>query len=122
MAGTFERRDRYTRGDDHESVGRSKRDPVAWLDDGMLCLRDQVSVDILQEIVGTLARLDVCPVIPVVLDWDLLGELGEAAVVIPVPVRDDQIVDLREPGITDRFHDAACIARGGGARIAGVDE
>ena len=57
------------------------------------------------------------------LDRDLLGELGEPAEVIAVPVRDDQVVDLRQARIVDGFHDAAGIARrGDGAGVARVHQ
>ena len=36
------------------------------------------------------------------LDRDLLGEFGKAAVMIAMPVRDDQIVDLGEMRIARR--------------------
>ena len=44
------------------------------------------------------------------LDRNLLGELGHAAEMIAVAVRDDQMIDLREAGILDRLHDAAGVA------------
>ena len=43
-------------------------------------------------------------------DGNLRSERGEAAEVVAVPVRDDQMIDLREPGVMDRGHDAAGVA------------
>ena len=41
---------------------------------------------------------------------------------IAVPVRGDQMVDLREPCVFDGGHDALGISDGGGAGISGIDE
>ena len=50
------------------------------------------------------------------------GELGHRAEVIAVPVRRDQVVDLREAGILDGGHDALGVARRGRAAVARVDQ
>ena len=49
-------------------------------------------------------------------DRNLLCELDDAAIVIGMEVRDQEIVDLLEPGFPDRSHDAVRVAR----VIAGV--
>ena len=51
------------------------------------------------ELVGRGVGLSVWAVVDEVSDWDPLGQLRQAAVVIAVPVRDDQIVDLGHAGI-----------------------
>ena len=44
------------------------------------------------------------------------------AEVIAVPVRGDQVIDLREAGVLDRRHDALGVSRRRRAAIAGIDE
>ena len=41
---------------------------------------------------------------------------------VHVPVRGDQVVDLREPGVLDGRHDAAGVSGAGGAAVPRVDE
>ncbi len=45
-----------------------------------------------------------------------------AAEVIAVPVRGDQVVDLREAGVLDRGHDATGVAHRGRAGVSRVDQ
>ena len=55
-------------------------------------------------------------------DGDLRGERGEAAEVVAVPVRDDEVIEMREAGVVNRVHDAAGVAVGARRDIAGVHE
>ena len=53
---------------------------------------------------------------------DVRGELGQPAEVVGVPMRDDQMVDLLKAGVLDGIPDAAGIASGGRAGVAGIDQ
>ena len=90
--------------------------------DGVLGLGVKRRVRVLEKGVRKFARLDVGAVIDELADRNLGRQFGQAAEVIAVPVRDDQMVDLLEPGVFDRIHDAARIANRRGAGIAGIDE
>src|SRR5262249_58028408 len=52
----------------------------------------------------------------------LPGDARNPAVVIAVPVRDDQVVDLREAGVFHRIHDSPGISRSRLTAVAGVDQ
>ena len=41
---------------------------------------------------------------------------------IAMVVRGDQVIDLRDPGVLDRGHDAIGVADGGGAGVSRIDE
>ena len=87
-----------------------------------LALADELRIGLLQKVVGGLAGLDVGAMVDEFADGDLRGELGQAAEVIAVPVRDDQMIDLGEAGVMDGIHDAAGIANGAGRDVARIHE
>src|SRR6185436_1631313 len=63
------------------------------------------------------------PVVDEMLDRDALGELLHTAVVVAMPVRNDQLIDLREAGILGGLHDARGVTdRRLRSGVAGVDE
>ena len=56
-------------------------------------------------------------------DWDPLREFRQAAIVIAVPVGNDQIVDLGQPGIIRGRHDTLGVSDRRIRRdIAGIDQ
>ena len=50
------------------------------------------------------------------------GQVLHGAKVIPVIVRRDEVIDLAQPGVAHRSHDAVAIPRGGRTAVASVDE
>ena len=55
-------------------------------------------------------------------DGNLRSQFGQAAEVIAMPVRDDQMIDLLEAGVFHGRHDSRGVSRRLRAGIAGVDE
>ncbi len=108
------------RGDDGD-VHAAHRDLVAGLEDGVLSLGVERRVDLGQELVGGFGRLLVRAVVHELADRDALLEFGHAAVMIAVPVRDDQAVDLGEAGILGGGEDAFGVADRA-VEVAGVDQ
>ena len=87
----------------------------------MLSLGVERRIDLGQELVGGFGRLLVRTVIHEFADRDALLELRHPAVMIAMPVRDDQPVDLGQPGILGGGIDTLGIAdRAVG--VAGVDQ
>ena len=95
---------------------------VARLGDRVLGVGDELRIGLLQKIIGGLPGLDVRPMVDEFLDRDLRSELCQAAEVVAVPVRDDQMIDLLKPGVLGRGHDAAGIAHGARGDIACIHE
>ena len=87
-------------------VEAGDRDLVAGLDDRVLGVGVELRIDLREEFIGGGRRLQVRPVVDEMPDRDALGELGQAAEMIAVPMRDDQMVDLGEAGILGGRHDA----------------
>ena len=113
--------DRFAvRGDDVD-VEPAHRDLVARLEHGVLSLGVERRIDLGEELVGGFGRLLVRTVIHEFADRDALLELGHPAVMIAVPVRDDQAVDLGETGILRGGIDALGIAHRA-VGVAGVDQ
>jgi len=97
------------------------RNLVAGLQHRVFPLRVERRVDLGEEFVGGFGRLLVRAVVHVLADRDQLLELGHAAVMVAVPVGDDQAIDLGEAGIFRGGEDAAGVAdRAVG--VAGIDQ
>ena len=70
------------------------------------------------ETLHLLALLDARPVIDEVLDRDALGQLLQAADVVDVVMRQDQVIDVRDASLGQHRQDAIRVAR---VRVARVD-
>ena len=101
-------------------VDAGQRDAIPGLGDGVLRLRVQRRVVLLQERIGVGVRLHVRPVIDVVLDRDPVRELRQGAEVIAVVVREHEVVDLFQTRVLHRRHDPLRVADGAGSAVTGV--
>jgi hypothetical protein len=61
----------------------------------------QRRISLLQKLIGNSARLNVRAMIDELANRDVRCELGQAAEVVGVPMRDDQMVDLLKAGVLD---------------------
>src|SRR5438067_823687 len=75
----------------------------------------------LQELVDRGVGLYVRAVVDEVADWNTRGKFNETAVMVSVPVRDHQMIDLSNAGGTRRRHDAISISRRAD-EISGIDQ
>src|SRR5262245_42690951 len=61
--------------------------------------------------------------VDVMLDRDALGDLGHAAEMVTMPMRRDEMINLRETGILGGCHDALGVADGSlRSSVAGIDQ
>ena len=88
----------------------------------MFCLRIKLRIRLLQEVIGSGARLHVRAVVDELADRNARRQFGHPAEVIAMPVSRDQMVDLREPCIFHRGHDALGVANRPCASIACIDQ
>ena len=112
------RLDGFARRADDAPVQARNRDLVAGLRDGVLRLAVKRRIRLLQKFVGGGGRLNVRAMVDEIPDRDARRELGHAAKMIAVPVRRDQVVDLREAGVLDGGHDAVGVADRGRAAVS----
>ena len=103
-------------------VDASQRQTIARLHDRVLRRREQPRVRLVEKLGRRRLRLNRRPVIDVVPDRHTRRHLRHPAKVIAVPVRRDQVIDLREPRILDRRHNPPRIATRRRATVPGVDE
>src|SRR5438874_9419421 len=96
-AGAGERRlDGLTGGGDGAHIETRDRYLVSRLCDSVFPLGVKLRIHLLKKVICRGARLNVGTVIDELADRDLGSELGEAAEVIAMPMRRDQMIDLLE--------------------------
>ena len=123
-AGARQRRLDGLAGGRHDlHIETGDRNLVARFGDRVFGIGVELRVDLRQEFIDRGGRLGVRAVVDEMPDRDALGEFRQAAIMIAVPMGDDQIVDLGQPGIPGGRHDAPGIADRRGRRdVAGVDQ
>ena len=107
------------RHDPYVDVVRWER--VAGFDHRVRGFRVKRRIGLLEERPGR-ARLHGGSVVDEVPDRNAVGERRHGAVVVAVPVRRDEMVDLRDARVPQRVDDPARVALGRRAAVPGVDE
>src|SRR5262245_58182288 len=79
-------------------------------------------IGLLKKRVDRLRRLHVRAVIVEVPNRNMPGELGHPAVMIAMPMRRDQVVDLCESGVLDGIHDPSRVPRRSRTTVTSVDQ
>ena len=116
------RSDRLAGGGHHEHIQACDGNLAARFCHRVLGFCVELWIRLLQKLIGGGTRLNVRAVVDEIPDGDARCELGHAAKMIAVPVRGDQIVDLREARILDGGHDAFGISDRARAGVPRIDE
>jgi hypothetical protein len=104
-------------------IHASQRNLVARLGDCVLGLAVKFGIHGVQKRVGhRVALLNVWAVVDVIHDRDVRGEFGHAAEMVAVPVRGDQVVDLREACGFGSVQNSASVPSGACAAVSCVDQ
>ena len=123
LAGARERRaDDSTRRRHHPDDETSNGNRVTGSDHRMLRFGVQSGIRRLQEPVGRFVRLHVRPMVDEMPNRNPRSELGEAAVVVAVPMRCDQVINLRHTARSGGVDDSAGVPRRAHAPVSRIDE
>ena len=98
------------------------RNPVAWIEDRPGCVGYESRIHIGEERHGVWLALYRRTGVVIRPDRDIRGQFGHAAEVIAMPVRGNEVVDLRQTGILGSFENSPGIAHGVGTAVTGIDE
>jgi hypothetical protein len=82
----------------------------------------ELGVRVLEEIIHDAIRLRIRPMVDEVRNRNARRELGEPAVMVAVPVRDDQVIDPGDTSIPRRRENPRRVTHGTGASVSGIDE
>ncbi len=122
-AGAWQRRlDRLASGRHDKDIQTRDRNPGARSRDAVPGFGVELRIRLLQKFVGGGTRLNIRAVIDEMADRNARREFRHAAKMIAVPVRGNQIVDLREACLFRGGHDALGVSDRAGAGVPRIDQ